>query len=92
MFRDLSFYFILMPFLLGFAPWVSMAAINTMWPGFIVFTAIWVVGPIAKGRRQFFLNPDYGPRAKFRVILIMVIAVLSGTALGSFVFQPQPVY
>ncbi len=92
MFRDLSFYFILMPFLLGFAPWVSMAVINTLWPGFIVFTAIWIAGPIAKGRREFTANKDFGPRAHIRLMLIMVIAVLSGSALGSCVFQPQPVY
>jgi len=92
MLRQISFYFILMPFLLGFAPWVSMAVINTMWPGFIVFCAIWIVGPIAKGRRQFTMNPDFGPRVHFRLTLIMLIAVLSGSALGSCVFQPQPVY
>ncbi len=92
MLRKIAFYFILMPFLLGFAPWVSMAVINTMWPGFIVFCAIWVFGPIAKGRRQFTMNPDFGPKAHIRLMLIMLIAVWSGSYLGALVFQPQPVY
>lgn len=92
MLRKIAFYFILMPFLLGFAPWVSNAVINTMWPGFIIFGGIWVAGPIAKGRRQFFLNPDFKTGTQVRLVLLIWLAVLSGSALGAFVFQPQPVY
>ncbi len=85
--RAISLHFILMPFLIGIAPPMTAAAFGSFWLGFGAIAAVYFIGPVARGRRKFMVNPKLDWADHLRLLGLAIASVIAGTALGGFLFH-----
>lgn len=85
--RNIIGHFILMPFLIGIVPRLTVAALGSFWIGFGFMGAIYLFGPLARKRREFLTNPDFTFTDHLRFLAVMILSVMSGSLLGEFLFH-----
>ncbi len=91
MFRPVLGHFIVMPFLLGFLPWLTYAAFDTRFLGFLAVCIPWIFGPIAKGRTKFIVEKNFKTGDFIRILLLVALSCIAGNVIGGFTFTPSPV-
>ncbi len=84
--RSISVHIILMPFLVGIVPSLT-AALGSFWFGFALIAAVYFIGPVARSRRKFIMNPKLDWADHLRLVALAIASVLAGSGLGGLLFH-----
>ncbi len=83
-------HFILVPYLFGFVPELTIAVLNSFWVGLAISFAFWVFGPVAAGRKRFLTNPNLTKFDHLRLLSLILLSILVGSASGRALFFSLP--
>ena len=88
--RKILGHCIVMPFLVGLVPAMSLVTFGLFWPGVMLMAAVYYFGPLKRSRHEFIRNPELTTGDHLQLMALIVLSVIAGlSSVGLLLKTPE---